>query len=275
MALQTIYVVRHGFRSNWVTQGPYPDPPLGIENDVPLAEHGLDQAKDVAKYIATFPEDKKPQLIISSPFYRCIQTSKPTAELLQLPLYLERGLGEWFVPERENIPVPAGIKDLEKFFPGLLSNGWDNCTVPSNKGETEDEILQRCYKFWAAFFKQVEEKFPNVTNVILFTHAATKAALGTSILGLKNVRDPIDDKGTIIRSGSCSMDRYERSHDDKHKWKMTMNGNASYLTNGEEMNWNFQKRFKAATDAEIKIRLAANEEIIKEKGAKAAATVLD
>lgn len=36
-----------------------------------------------------------------------------------------------------------------------------------------------------------------------------------------------------------------------------MNGNTSFLTNGEEMNWTFMNAFEAGSDADIKARRAA------------------
>lgn len=54
--------------------------PTGIPTDPPLAAKGVEQSKELAEYLCSLepPIDR----IYSSPFYRCLQTLKPTAERL-------------------------------------------------------------------------------------------------------------------------------------------------------------------------------------------------
>lgn len=271
MTIKTIYIARHGYRSNWLAKGPYPPPPTGIDSDVPLAEHGIHQAKELAHYIISL--DNQPELIFSSPFYRCIQTSEPIADILELPIQVERGIGEWYRPNRPVIPVAAPIKTLEHFFPGKLNTKWESTIIPSDKGETEEDLYERCGKLWPEFIKKIEKEYPNVETILIVTHAATKAALGMNLLGFSNWREPLDEDGAIIRSGSCSLDKYEKQNissddaddedDDKdipfaqRKWRMTMNGNVEFLTMGEEMNWDYRNAFEAGSDADIKLRKEA------------------
>lgn len=249
-------------------KGPYPPPPTGVNSDVPLAEHGVKQAKELAHYIMSI--ENQPELIFSSPFFRCLQTSEPISDLLELPIYLERGIGEWYKPDRDVIPEPASFDILNNFFPGKLNRNWTSSVIPSNKGETEQDIFERCRTFWPIFIKNVEEIFPNVETILIVTHAATKIALGMNLLGFDNCRDPIDDEGSIIRSGSCSLDKYELVHIDEdddvdaeelpfeeRHWRITMNGNTEFLTKGEEMHWDFKYGFEAGSDADIKARKAA------------------
>lgn len=249
-------------------KGPYPPPPTGVNSDVPLAEHGVKQAKELAHYIMSI--ENQPELIFSSPFFRCLQTSEPISDLLELPIYLERGIGEWYKPDRDVIPEPASFDILNNFFPGKLNRNWTSSVIPSNKGETEQDIFERCRTFWPIFIKNVEETFPNVETILIVTHAATKIALGMNLLGFDNCRDPIDDEGSIIRSGSCSLDKYELVHNDEdddvdaeelpfeeRHWRITMNGNTEFLTKGEEMHWDFKYGFEAGSDADIKARKAA------------------
>lgn len=249
-------------------KGPYPPPPTGVNSDVPLAEHGVKQAKELAHYIMSI--ENQPELIFSSPFFRCLQTSEPISDLLELPIYLERGIGEWYKPDRDVIPEPASFDILNNFFPGKLNRNWTSSVIPSNKGETEQDIFERCRTFWPIFIKNVEETFPNVETILIVTHAATKIALGMNLLGFDNCRDPIDDEGSIIRSGSCSLDKYELVHNDEdddidaeelpfeeRHWRITMNGNTEFLTKGEEMHWDFKYGFEAGSDADIKARQAA------------------
>ncbi|SCV03756.1 LAME_0H12970g1_1 [Lachancea meyersii CBS 8951] len=264
MAIKTIYIARHGYRSNWLPQGPYPPPPTGVNSDVPLAEHGVKQAKELAHYIMSI--DNQPELLFSSPFYRCLETSQPIADLLELPIYVERGIGEWYKPDRDVIPEPASFAVLNNFFPGKLSPDWDATVIPSDKGETEQDIFNRCREFLPKFVARVESEFPDVETILLVTHAATKIALGMNLLGFDNCREPLDADGTILRSGSCSLDKFELiAGGDKiedlqkvpfasRKWHLTMNGNTEFLSNGEEMHWDFQYGFEAGSDADIRAR---------------------
>ncbi|AMD19700.1 HCL451Wp [Eremothecium sinecaudum] len=260
MTVKTIYIVRHGYRSNWLPE-PYPQPPTGVNSDFPLAEHGLEQAKELAHYILSI--GTQPEVLFSSPFFRCLQTSEPIADVLELPIYLERGIGEWYKPDREVIPEPASFEVLHNFFPGKLKDDWESTVIPSNSGETEEDIFERCKAFWPSFVSRVEERFPNVEHIMLVTHAATKIALGMNLLGFTNVRDSIDEDGTIIRSGACSLDKYELLGDDpdipfdRRLWKMTMNGNTEFLSQGEEMCWDFSNGFEAGSDADVQARQAA------------------
>lgn len=261
MTLKTIYIARHGYRSNWLPQGPYPPPPTGVDSDVPLAPHGVDQAHQLADYISTLKE--KPQVIFSSPFYRCLETSEPTKKKLDLPLYVDNGVGEWYRPDREIIPRPAPYSALNKLFNGMITSEWDPSITPSSKGETKEQIFERCNQFWEVFVPRVEKAFPDVECILIVTHAATKAALGMNLLGFPNAIVPIDDEGTVIRNGSCSIDKFELVKDDAEtfygkEWKLSMNGNTDFLDKGEEMNWDFRNGFEAGSDADIRARKIAD-----------------
>lgn len=266
MVVRTIYIARHGYRSNWLPQGPYPLPPTGVDSDVPLAKHGIDQAKELAHYILSL--GNQPELIFSSPFFRCIETSEPIADILELPINVDTGLGEWYKPDREVIPIPAPLESLENFFPQKLNKNWESTVIPSNKGETEEDLYLRCKIFWPKFINQVEREFPNVETILLVTHAASKASLGMNLLGFSNWREPLDEDGNIIRSGSCSLDKFElvpSTNDEgeetvpfeSRQWRMTMNGNTEFLTKGEEMNWDYRNAFEAGSDADMKLRREA------------------
>lgn len=257
MTLTTIYIARHGYRANWLPP-PHPPNPTGIDSDPPLAPHGVEQAKQLAAYITSLPHDAQPQFIVSSPFYRCVETGQPVAELLDLPIVLERGVGEWYKKNRSVIPEPANYNVLKGFFSRLADEEvWDRDTtvgvIPSLEGEDETDIFNRCKMFWQKFIPVFEQKYPDIERVLIISHAATKIALGMSLLGHSNVYEYVDDEENLLRAGACSLDKYEL----EDKWELKMNGNTEFLTGGEEMNWNFHSGFEAGSDEDIKARQAA------------------
>ncbi|ODV79063.1 transcription factor TFIIIC, tau55 subunit [Suhomyces tanzawaensis NRRL Y-17324] len=256
MALKRIYISRHGYRANWLPE-PHPPNPTGIDSDPPLAPHGVDQAKQLAAYLTSLPDNEKPQFILSSPFYRCVETGRPIAEMLSLSIALERGVGEWYKKNRKIIPEPADYNRLRSFFNNVLveESFWPRDdtvgVIPNLSGESEEEIFQRAEEFWVKFIPVFESRFPEFENVLIITHAATKIALGLSLLKLKGVRDYLDDNKTTLRAGACSLDLYRRAG---LNWELKMNGNCDFLTEGEEMNWNFHSGFEAGSDEDIKAR---------------------
>lgn len=261
MPLETIYVARHGYRANWLPP-PHPPNPSGIDSDPPLAPHGVEQAKQLAAHLQQLPKDKQPQLIFSSPFYRCVETSQPISQALNVPIAIERGVGEWFKKDRPSIPEPGNYELLSKFFLGLGdAAAWDRDdtlnVIPSLQGEDENDIFERVQKFVTAFLKVMEENFPHIKRVLIVTHAATKIAIALNLLGKLSVYDPIDDNGTMLRSAACSLDIYENRHS---KWVLTVNGDCSFLEDGEEMNWNFNYKFEAGSDEDIKLRQQEKEQ---------------
>lgn len=267
MTLKTVYIVRHGYRSNWLPLEQQIAPPTGIDSDPPLAPHGVDQANELANFFTEYlPEHglPSPQMIFTSPFYRCVETIHPTAKKLGLNVHPERGLGEWFKPNREIIPVPADHSILNKFFDSVPSDMdwlWDT-VIPNISGETEDSIFKRCQKFWDLFIPKFEVKHPNVECIVLVTHAATKIALGMSLAGYSNVRDYLiekdggDGKTTRIGGSTCSVDGYKRVDDiDPKNWNLFMNAETSFLSLGAEMDWHFAtSQFEAGSKEDIEYR---------------------
>lgn len=84
------YVARHGHRMQW-RGNELNLSPTGRPRDPVLTAHGVDQVKHMAKFFRGLPEHKRPQMIISSPYYRCVQTAGPTAEALDLSIHIEPG----------------------------------------------------------------------------------------------------------------------------------------------------------------------------------------
>lgn len=257
MPLKTIYIVRHGYRANWLPL-PHAPSPTGIDSDPALAPRGVDQANELAGHLSLLSDAERPQLIILSPFYRCVETARPIAHALGIQVTLERGVGEWYKKDRLVIPQPADYKDLSVFFGDVLVSldRWPRDTslnvIPDLTGESEEDILVRARLVCDRLAPALAQSFPNVNRILIVTHAATKIALGLALLQLPHVRSELLD-GSFLRAGACSLSIYYAPQ-DSGPWVLGGNGQCSFLSLGEEMNWTFNSPYEAGSDEDLKAR---------------------
>lgn len=278
MSIKTIYIARHGFSINWdKNEEDVPIPRTGIETDFALSDHGIVQSRELSHYLLSL--DAQPDIICTSPFFRCVQTSEYISKLLKIPTIIDQGLSEWFEKKEDSgdVPVPSNYDILTSLFPNLIKEDWGNGSgvIPNIKGEDLAELYNRCKLFLSNFVTKIESEYPDVETVLLMTHAPVKTCLGHNLLNLENCTSVIDDDGSIIRNGCCSLDKYELQTADiedeeeeaeeeerttlvqdtqqrrnneipykDRKWKITMNGNCEFLRKGEEMHWDFRTHLK-------------------------------
>lgn len=227
--VSTIFITRHGYRSNWLKDVPVPPPPTGIDGDPVLAPHGEEQAQQLAVYVSGLQPTV--QRIYSSPFYRCVQTVQPSAKLLKLQIYPETGVGEWYHRDRETKPQAASNETLHDFFPEVKAD-YKRLVPVDPKGETIEQLHERTIEAVKVLVNDLKNE-PDVETILICTHAATKIALGRALTG---------DSELDIRTGVCSMDKYvikTGTEGMPGEWTQEMNGEASYLEDGEEMHWSF------------------------------------
>ncbi|KAL8277438.1 hypothetical protein RQP46_010160 [Phenoliferia psychrophenolica] len=206
MTVKTIYLARHGFRLSW--------------------------AKELAKWFAALPEKERPQAIISSPLYRCLQTATPAAEALGLPIVCEHGISEWYLPVKRGLhPRSLPATRLTEWFPLIQPSTPDiSMLYPTQKGETILEIHQRAKEALSLIIDKLDRE-GEVETVVLFTHAATNIAMGRGLVG---------DFERSIQSGTCSVGKYvRRGEGGLGEWDQVMNGDCSMLERGEERHWEF------------------------------------
>ncbi|RPB06212.1 phosphoglycerate mutase-like protein [Choiromyces venosus 120613-1] len=260
--LDTIYVTRHGFRSNWVTDnlGSYSamiTSPTGIPSDPPLAAHGAEQAKELMAHLVKL--DPKVDRIYSSPFYRCLETINPTAEALDLGILADNGVGEWYGVARFNHPSPASPELLHTFFPRVSLNHVPTI-IPSTKGETIAQIHDRTAYALARIIADIDrgwaEEGSGPKAIIICSHAATNIAAGRALVG---------DENFDVKTGTCSLSTYRRRAVPTNPtivplpsdefpipdtawrggngvgggWDNVINGDCTFLKDGEERNWWF------------------------------------
>ncbi|KAK9453838.1 histidine phosphatase superfamily [Dipodascopsis uninucleata] len=230
MPIERIYISRHGFRSNWVTDVPPTPSPTGIEGDPALSEHGLDQAEELGKYYDTV--DPKIDRVFSSPFYRCLQSINPTAEKLDLEIIAENGFGEWYGKTRATHPSPASHESLKKYFNRVVVD-YEPLFVPSTSGETIQELHDRGVQVLSDLIDLYNEKYPEVRTILICTHAATMIILGRALVG---------DSSLPVRTGTCSVSMYEADPNNNRpgNWTAILNGYTEHLSAGEERHWSFE-----------------------------------
>ncbi|KAF9069068.1 phosphoglycerate mutase-like protein [Rhodocollybia butyracea] len=229
--IETIYLARHGFRLNWIATKW--ESPTGLPKDPPLTVFGIAQAQELANYILSLDEDQRPSLIFSSPYYRCLQTSQPTAKILGLPIYVEHGLSEWYSPAAPGTglhPRPASASVLKAYFDEIDPNGWSSIHYPSRKGEDVDRVHDRAKIVLSDLIAEVEERFPDHKRVLLVSHAGTVIAFARELAG---------DKELPLRVGCCSLTEFVRATGEL-KWEIKRQAEADFLTGGVQRDWGFE-----------------------------------
>lgn len=228
--LDTIYICRHGFRMSWIGAENFPT--TDRPRDPVLTAHGQAQARHLATYLASLPASEQPQLIVSSPYYRCLQTSLPTASALALELVAEPGLAEWFptaAPQTGIHPSPARAAYMKEFVPEL-SLSWKPLLYPNAEGESISQLHARARQILSLIQERCEQL--NITRVLLCSHAATIIAMGRVLLD-----DDADGERTkFIGAGTASLSKYTRQG---QAWRQELNGDASFLPGGVEREWHF------------------------------------
>jgi len=238
MTLETIYILRHGFRLNWVTTNW--KSATGLPRDPPLAAFGEAQAKEVADYFLSLPEDQRPTAIFSSPYYRCLQTSKATSIALGLPIYAEHGLTEWYSPVEPGTglhPRPSSANALKAHFPEI-DDSWSSLWYSSRKGEDVGGLHDRVAGFLAVFVPEVQRRFAGThRRILLVSHAATVIALARELVG---------ERSLSFRAACCSLSVLDRKVGDAAQlavvggWTARVLGDGSHLKDGPQRDWGFE-----------------------------------
>lgn len=266
------------FRSNWVVDpetGTYHSnipTPTGIPSDPSLASHGVGQAKELAAHLTkvTPPVD----VIFSSPFYRCIQTLKPTVEALNnartsagqepLPIHIENGLGEFYGLARFDHPSPATNDVLATHF-DILHPSYKPVVRPSVNGESLPTIHDRIAYCLHHVIKALDGDQAGPKALLICTHAASMICIGRALTG-NMPADPGEDDfncftcsfskfvrrpGQASSNGSAPSDQlwdpstpetipsvnWQGGRGVQGGWDCVVNGDCSFLSKGEERGW--------------------------------------
>lgn len=169
-----IYLIRHG-ESKANEKNLF----LG-HGDLDLTELGIEQAKKTAKYLKTVNAD----VIYSSDLLRAYNTAKQTANLINLPIFTDKGLreidcGEWdFVPFDE---IKVRFKDGYNVWINDVAN------AKCDGGESVREVQERLVK---AVTKIANDNLGK--TVLIFSHATaircfSAYCTGKGVDGVKDI----------------------------------------------------------------------------------------
>ncbi|KAL6710192.1 hypothetical protein ACN47E_009983 [Coniothyrium glycines] len=248
--IEAIYVVRHAFRSNWSVDpqtGTYTaglvKTPTGIPTDPPLTSKGVQQSKELAEYLCNV--DPPIDRIYSSPFYRCLQTLRPTAEKLfdqgqvKGNIRIDGGIGEFFGRANWEHPSPPTLQILAPHFENL---DYEYLSVhsPSAKGELITELHERVARALEHIINTLDNEPEQAKTVLICSHAATIIATGRVLTG--QMPDDLDEDD--FQCFTAGVSKFIRKSLDPTmgvagNWVCVLNSDTSFLSGGAERGWHF------------------------------------
>ena len=182
--------------------------------DVKLDELGLSQAEDTAKYIL---ENYKIDAVYSSDLCRAVDTAKPLADALGLPVITYKELREISAGCWEGMYI-SEVKDKypEKFAKGANDVGNARC----GDGETTAELIERGRKIFQKIARENEGK-----TVAIATHGGLIRAVRCMWLGIS-----LDDMKDVPHVANASVTEvlYDNETD---KAELTVIGYSEHLNN--------------------------------------------
>lgn len=205
MENRTLYLVRHGQRLDAVNRNWH-----GTEDnkyDPPLSEKGYWQAQRLGERLRQEPID----FIFASPYIRALQTAQPIAEALDMPFYVDDGIGEWL--GRSMIPNPPNIIEPIKRAADF-----------SYMGLTHPTKIQPIYP---ESVEQVFDRLQQAVDYLLETYAGNLLLVGHGrvVTGIAH-RLMQQPESTFKYDLACVTKL--TLHDGT--WEIRLNGDTSHLT---------------------------------------------
>lgn len=203
-----ILIARHGNRLDFVQPEWFN---TAIRRyDPPLSEDGEIQAQELAQRLTK----EKIDHLIASPFLRTIQTAHIVAEVLNLSIKLEAGLGEWHNPDwMSETPTIHPPWELKSRYP-RLDNDYRSQISPKYP-ENREQVLTRMKLIAQKLTKQFEG------NILLIGHGISVVGIAQGLLD--------SDCHEEIKASLCSLTELVKT--DQDNWQLILNGETSFLTN--------------------------------------------
>ena len=169
MPEKTVWIARHGHRFDFA----YPEWFLTADRryDPALSDEGFAQVQQLANRLKQETIDH----LFCSPFLRAIQTAHPISQLLDLPMKIERGLGEWLNPDwMTEYPQTSPIEELIQKY--SIDQPYSSRLIPTYP-ESESAMMQRM----ASIAGQLVTEFSG--NLLLVGHGATVGGITAGLMG--------------------------------------------------------------------------------------------
>jgi broad specificity phosphatase PhoE len=201
-AERTVWICRHGIRIDQV------DPTWRRRNgrDPHLAEEGVRQARETGERL----RGERIEHIFSSPFLRAVETAHHIAEILDLPIAIEQGVGEWLNPRWfSQAPQIASAAQLARRFPRIALE-YESIVVPCYP-ETAEEAFVRAGQ--AARLLAEGHR----GNLLLVGHGHSVVGMSWGLL----------DGRPDIHAGLCALVKIGRCNG---AWRLELNGDTSHLS---------------------------------------------
>ncbi len=204
---QTVWIARHGNRIDFVNPAWFNTAERPF--DPHLSEDGIVQAQQLAQRLKT----ESIKHIFVSPFLRTVQTAHEVADVLDLPLKLEAGLGEWLNPDwMPSMPEKLPPEVLAQNYP-RIDLSYQSRLEPRYP-ESLAAIEQRYAKTIRLLLKEFTEE------ILLVGHGAGVLWLTAALVG--GVPD--------VNASLCCLVKLVREGEG---WKMLLNGDTSHLSQSE------------------------------------------
>ncbi|KAG8812382.1 hypothetical protein FRC17_002044 [Serendipita sp. 399] len=172
---------------------------------------------------------------------RCLQTAKPTAVALGIPIFVEPGIQEWYSNVRTGTglhPRPVSAQELLPHF-DMIDPKWTPTFLVTRRGESVPDLYRRGEEFLQAFIARIDQAGygGGHERVLLVSHAATVICLAQALLGDEEV-------GKTLRVGCCTLSTFDRKGSDKDAligkgiWEARGElARGDFMRNGIERDW--------------------------------------
>jgi transcription factor C subunit 7 len=214
--------------------------PTGIPTDVPLTSYGVEQSKELAEHLCN--ADPPIDRIYSSPFYRCLQTLKPTTDRLFAEskaggkVRIDHGLGEFYGKAAFTHPTPPDLAMLGPHFT-MLDQEYASVHLPHVNGELIIELHDRAKKAIEHIVEKLDSDIEKPKTLLICTHAAVMIALGRALTG--NMPQDLDEDDFQCHTASLSTFKRKGSEGDGvlGQWDCIGNAETHFLKGGPERGW--------------------------------------
>eukprot|EP00747_Dinoflagellata_sp_TGD_P016909 gnl/TRDRNA2_/TRDRNA2_125453_c0_seq1.p1 gnl/TRDRNA2_/TRDRNA2_125453_c0~~gnl/TRDRNA2_/TRDRNA2_125453_c0_seq1.p1 ORF type:complete len:472 (-),score=68.17 gnl/TRDRNA2_/TRDRNA2_125453_c0_seq1:98-1513(-) len=179
---QEFVVVRHGNRLDHTPEWEHYEHRHRRPHDSPLTKKGMRNANSVGqRLLKRWPDGHPYRMIWSSPYYRCVQTAAEIALSLDIPVCVDRDLGEvfddYYMPENKTgEPMDRSPEELgelmKKEYPKVrfahLSSG--ALEIHGKQPPWPEDFFHAQMRFAAKFEEIVEHAVDKLMSVVIVTH---------------------------------------------------------------------------------------------------------